>query len=290
MYGEDLLTAVAGAPATTWLRYDDGRQVVLDLPRWTQSADAADAAPARPLRRPRPRPRLRAGPADPRAGRPRPGLPRRRRRPGRGRPRPHRRHAGAARVRLRRGPRRHPLGDRPARRRQHRHRRRPRRPAGPLPAAARARRARPRRARPAGAAPPGNVQVRVESSSGRTSSWFPWAHVGRRRRGRRRPPGRAWSPAGLARLRPLVRRAARPGAARDARAPSRPTASTGGPASRSRTAHRPGLWRGAGAGPAARPAVPRRRLAQPAARPLADRRAWPASCCTACPCCWSRAC
>ena len=44
VYGEDLLTAVSGPPATTWLRYDDGRQVLLDLPRWTQAADAADAA------------------------------------------------------------------------------------------------------------------------------------------------------------------------------------------------------------------------------------------------------
>ena len=43
VYGEDLLTAVAGRTATTWLRYEDGRSVLLDLPRWTQAADAADA-------------------------------------------------------------------------------------------------------------------------------------------------------------------------------------------------------------------------------------------------------
>ena len=42
VYGEDLLTAVAGRSATTWLRYEDGRSVLLDLPRWTQTADAAD--------------------------------------------------------------------------------------------------------------------------------------------------------------------------------------------------------------------------------------------------------
>ena len=44
VYGEDLLTAVSGRSTATWLRYDDGRTALLDLPRWTQSADAADAA------------------------------------------------------------------------------------------------------------------------------------------------------------------------------------------------------------------------------------------------------
>ncbi len=42
VYGEDLLTAVAGRSATTHLRYEDGRSLLLDLPRWTQVADAAD--------------------------------------------------------------------------------------------------------------------------------------------------------------------------------------------------------------------------------------------------------
>ena len=42
VYGDDLLTTVAGRPPTTWLTYDDGRRVVLDLPRWTEPADAAD--------------------------------------------------------------------------------------------------------------------------------------------------------------------------------------------------------------------------------------------------------
>lgn len=43
VYGEDLLTTVAGQAATTWLHYDDGHCVLLDLPRWTGPADAADA-------------------------------------------------------------------------------------------------------------------------------------------------------------------------------------------------------------------------------------------------------
>jgi SAM-dependent methyltransferase len=42
VYGEDLLTAQDGRPATTWLRYDDGSTVVLDLPRWTAPATGAD--------------------------------------------------------------------------------------------------------------------------------------------------------------------------------------------------------------------------------------------------------
>lgn len=44
VYGEDLLTAVHGAAPTTWLRYDDGHTVVLDLPRWTEPAAGADLA------------------------------------------------------------------------------------------------------------------------------------------------------------------------------------------------------------------------------------------------------
>ena len=43
VYGEELLTVVAGRTATTWLRYADGRRITLDLPRWAQAADAADA-------------------------------------------------------------------------------------------------------------------------------------------------------------------------------------------------------------------------------------------------------
>lgn len=42
VYGEDLLTASDGTPATTWLRYEDGSTVVLDLPRWTAPASGAD--------------------------------------------------------------------------------------------------------------------------------------------------------------------------------------------------------------------------------------------------------
>lgn len=44
VYGEDLLTSASGSPATTWLRTRDGRRTVLDLPRWTAPADGADAA------------------------------------------------------------------------------------------------------------------------------------------------------------------------------------------------------------------------------------------------------
>ncbi len=45
IYGEDLLTALDGTPPTTWLQYEDGRTVVLDLPRWTRPAcGAADEA------------------------------------------------------------------------------------------------------------------------------------------------------------------------------------------------------------------------------------------------------
>lgn len=42
VYGEDLLTAQDGSPAETWLRYEDGRTVVLDLPRWVAPATGAD--------------------------------------------------------------------------------------------------------------------------------------------------------------------------------------------------------------------------------------------------------
>lgn len=42
VYGEDLLTAQDGVAPTTWLRYSDGRTMVLDLPRWTAPASGAD--------------------------------------------------------------------------------------------------------------------------------------------------------------------------------------------------------------------------------------------------------
>jgi len=42
LYGEDLLTAASGAQSSTWLRYDDGRATVLDLPRWSAPAAGAD--------------------------------------------------------------------------------------------------------------------------------------------------------------------------------------------------------------------------------------------------------
>jgi len=45
LYGEGLLTvAAAGVPSSTWLRYDDGRSAVLDLPRWSAPAAGADEA------------------------------------------------------------------------------------------------------------------------------------------------------------------------------------------------------------------------------------------------------
>lgn len=43
VYGEDLRTATGGGAATTWLRYEDGRTIVLDLPRWTAPAEGADS-------------------------------------------------------------------------------------------------------------------------------------------------------------------------------------------------------------------------------------------------------
>ncbi len=42
VYGEDLHAALAGSPATTWLRYEDDRRTILDLPRWTERATGAD--------------------------------------------------------------------------------------------------------------------------------------------------------------------------------------------------------------------------------------------------------
>lgn len=42
VYGDDLLSVSEGT--TTWMRYADGTCVVLDLPRWTAPADAADTA------------------------------------------------------------------------------------------------------------------------------------------------------------------------------------------------------------------------------------------------------
>ncbi len=42
VYGEDLHAALAGSPATTWLRYEDDRRTELDLPRWTEQATGAD--------------------------------------------------------------------------------------------------------------------------------------------------------------------------------------------------------------------------------------------------------
>ncbi len=44
VYGEDLRTALRGAPPVTWLRYADGRRAVVDLPRWTEPARGADLA------------------------------------------------------------------------------------------------------------------------------------------------------------------------------------------------------------------------------------------------------
>ncbi len=42
VYGEDLRAAVSGSPARTWLRYEDDRRMLLDLPRWTERAAGAD--------------------------------------------------------------------------------------------------------------------------------------------------------------------------------------------------------------------------------------------------------
>jgi SAM-dependent methyltransferase len=44
VYGEDLLSACAGRSEQTFLRDDDGGTVLLDLPRWTEPVDAADEA------------------------------------------------------------------------------------------------------------------------------------------------------------------------------------------------------------------------------------------------------
>ena len=44
LYGEDLLTVTTGPQPSTWLRYDDGRATVLDLPRWSAPAAGADGA------------------------------------------------------------------------------------------------------------------------------------------------------------------------------------------------------------------------------------------------------
>lgn len=42
VYGEDLNAALSGAPAQTWLHYEDDRRTLLDLPRWTEPAQDAD--------------------------------------------------------------------------------------------------------------------------------------------------------------------------------------------------------------------------------------------------------
>ena len=44
LYGDGLLTAAGGAQPSTWLRYDDGGSTVLDLPRWSAPAAGADEA------------------------------------------------------------------------------------------------------------------------------------------------------------------------------------------------------------------------------------------------------
>ncbi|HEU0101870.1 MAG TPA: class I SAM-dependent methyltransferase [Mycobacteriales bacterium] len=44
LYGEDLLSARSGASGLTWLRDDDGGTYVLDLPRWVAPAGGADDA------------------------------------------------------------------------------------------------------------------------------------------------------------------------------------------------------------------------------------------------------
>ena len=44
VYGEDLRTTLGGAAPTTWLVYQDGRRLVLDLPRWVEPAHGADHA------------------------------------------------------------------------------------------------------------------------------------------------------------------------------------------------------------------------------------------------------
>jgi len=44
LYGEGLLTAASGTPSGTWLRYEDGGLDVLDLPRWSAPAAGADGA------------------------------------------------------------------------------------------------------------------------------------------------------------------------------------------------------------------------------------------------------
>ncbi len=42
VYGQDLLTMIGGGAPTTWLRDEDGHTVVLDLPRWIEPAHGAD--------------------------------------------------------------------------------------------------------------------------------------------------------------------------------------------------------------------------------------------------------
>ena len=44
VYGEDLLTAADGPATRTWLRYADGGTLLLDLPRWVAPATGADAS------------------------------------------------------------------------------------------------------------------------------------------------------------------------------------------------------------------------------------------------------
>ncbi len=46
LYGEGLLTSLHddGSAFTTWLRYEDGRRIALDLPRWIAAASPADDA------------------------------------------------------------------------------------------------------------------------------------------------------------------------------------------------------------------------------------------------------
>ena len=44
VYGEDLIAAGRGSSPLTWLRYDDGHTLLLDLPRWTAAAAGADQA------------------------------------------------------------------------------------------------------------------------------------------------------------------------------------------------------------------------------------------------------
>src|SRR5581483_11119447 len=170
-------------------------------------ADRRRGSTAGRSRRPRPRRRVRSGP--PRRGPVPEGRrgARRRPRPGGGGAGPGPGGGGAAAFGVRPAARRRAVAHRPAGRRQHRHRRRSRAPAGPLPGTAGPRRHGRRRGRAAG------LRRRVAPLPRPAGAGRPLralVPLGRRRRRRHRPPGgpgrpRAPPPAADPRGGPVVR-------------------------------------------------------------------------------------